>query len=632
MALIRDQKTSFSAGEIAPLLLGRGDLRCFANGARKLRNVFLHATGGASRRSGLRLIDVAPGPGRLLAFEFNTEQVYLLLFSDMRLDVYCNESKTAQLATPWNADQLAHLNFTQSADTLLVVHPDVAPRKITRASHTAWNLANWTFYSKDSRIFMPHHKFADAGVTLSATSTVGSVVLTASAPIFSNAHVGARFRIADKEVEVFSILSSIQAWANVLETLVGVGATADWTEQSFSAARGWPISACFHQDRLVIGGSRDLPNRLLLSKSSDLFNFDLGEGLDDCSIEFEILSDQVNAIRNVFSGRHLQVFTSGAEWMVSGEPLTPSSIQLFRETRVGSPVDRVVPLRNVDGATLFVSRSGQQLREFLFTDAEQAYQANDLAMLSHHLFDRPLDMAFDQARRLLHIIMSNGTMATLTAYREEEVNGWTLQETQGSFLAVATVGEATYVLVRRQGGVYIEVFDESMHVDAGLAGVAAEPKMEWSGAGHLEGERVKVVADGAVAPDAIVEGGAVVLGAPASSMQLGLPFTHTIEPLPPSVQGLGSTQGIRLRPVAFTFRLWETPALFVDTGRGLTQVALQRFGGGILDTLPQPFGGDVTVRTIGWRNDGISPLWRIEQEVPLSFSLLSVSTQLSISG
>lgn len=74
---------------------------------------------------------------------------------------------------------------------------------------------------------------------------------------------------------------------------------------------------------MVIGGSRDLPNRLWLSKSSDLFNFDLGKAVDDDAIEFGILSDQVNAIKAVVSTRHLLVFTTGAEWMVSGEPLTP---------------------------------------------------------------------------------------------------------------------------------------------------------------------------------------------------------------------------------------------------------------------------------------------------------------------
>ena len=66
--------------------------------------------------------------------------------------------------------------------------------------------------------------------------------------------------------------------------------------------------------------------------TGDLWNFDKGDGLDADSIEFGLLSDQVNAIRALFSGRNLQVFTSGAEWIVTGSPLTPTNIQLDRQT------------------------------------------------------------------------------------------------------------------------------------------------------------------------------------------------------------------------------------------------------------------------------------------------------------
>lgn len=88
------------------------------------------------------------------------------------------------------------------------------------------------------------------------------------------------------------------------------------------------------------------------------------EGLDDEAIEFAILSDQVNAIRAVFSGRHLQVFTSGADFMVTGDPLTTANMKLKRQTRTGSPTGHYIPPRDVDGATLFVARNGRKLREF----------------------------------------------------------------------------------------------------------------------------------------------------------------------------------------------------------------------------------------------------------------------------
>ncbi len=321
MARIRTAKTNFSAGELSPRLLGRSDLRAFENGAAKLRNVFIHPTGGLSRRPGLRFVDTARGPGRLVAFEFSTEKAYLLLFSDHAVDVYRNGIRVADFAAPWSVAQLDQINWTQSPDTLLVVHPEVPPRIITRQTDAEWFVSEWTFSDRDGRLLVPHYKFAGEQTTLQASGTSGSIIVTATEPVFLPDHIGVRFRIAGREVAVAAVVSPTQARVDVKETLVSTQATKDWTEAAFSAARGWPTAVCFHQDRLVVGGSRDLPNRLWLSKTAKLFNFDLGDGLNDESIEFAILSDQVNAIRAVFSGRHLQVFTSGAEWMVSGEPL-----------------------------------------------------------------------------------------------------------------------------------------------------------------------------------------------------------------------------------------------------------------------------------------------------------------------
>jgi len=632
MPRVRSHKTNFTAGEVSPHLLGRSDLRSYENGAAKLRNVFIHPTGGLSRRSGLRYVASAPGPGRLLSFEFNTEQVYLLVFTDSNIEVYQSGIKIASFTTPWTEDQLRQINWTQSADTLLVVHPEVPPKKITRASESEWHIADWLFYEEDDRINQPYHKFVEEEVTLKPNGTSGQITITASADVFVPAHAGIRIRVAGREVEVTTIVSATKVSAKVKESLANTKATKDWEEQAFSHVRGWPVSVTFHQDRLVIGGSRDLPNRLWLSKSADLFNFDLGEGLDDEAIEFSILSDQVNAVRAVFSGRHLQVFTSGAEWMVAGVPLSPTSIQLQRQTRVGSPVDRIVPPRDVDGATLFVARTGDQLREFLFTDVEQAYQASDLAVLAEHLIVSPVDMDFDKSNRLFHVVMGNGTLATLTVYRAEQVSAWTLQETAGAFRAVATVGNETYVLVDRTGRMSVEVFDPKYCVDSGLAGSSPIAKSAWSGLDHLEGRTVKIAADDAVYIDATVRDGTVSIGEPSNSIQVGLGYVHNIEPLPPTVTNIGGSLGRKVRPIAITFRLWETATLHLDTGRGLIDVPFKRFGDAPVGGPLLGFCGDKTVRAIGWRSNDTSPLWRIEQDTPLPFTLLSVSTEMSMNG
>lgn len=631
MARLRSHKTSFTAGEVSPRLLGRGDLSAYENGAATLRNVFVHPTGGLTRRPGLGYVDTARGAGRLIAFEFNTEQVYLLVLTDGWIDIYKGGALVASVAAPWSLAQLSQINWTQSADTLLVVHPDAAPRKITRTSDSAWTIVEWAFHSEGGIVYQPYHKFADPGVTVTPSATTGAITVTASAPVFDAAQVGDRMRIGGNEIAITGHTSATQISATVKQTLASTTATEDWEEAVFSDYRGRPVSVCFHQDRLVVGGSRDLPNRLWMSKSADLFNFDLGSGLDDEAIDFPILSDQVNAIRAAFSGRHLQVFTSGAEWMVTGSPLTPSAVQLHRQTRLGSPIDRTVPPRDVDGATLFVPRTGQALREFLFADVEQAYQANDLAMLSEHLINKPLDQDYDQLNRVFLLVMSDGNLGSVTVYRNERVTAWTLQETQGSFLSVAVVGEDTYVLVNRATGVFIEVFDTTLNTDSALIGTASPAKATWSGLDHLEGQTVKVVADGAVAADETVSGGAVTLAATALTVEAGLGFSHIIETLPPAVMGAQqSSQGGKVRPIAITLRLKDTPALRIDVGRGFVNIPFRRFGAGVLDAPPTPFSGDKTIRAFGWRRDGTRPLWRIEQDLPLPFILLSAVTEFAV--
>ncbi len=242
MARLTTNKTSFTSGEISPDLLGRGDLRAYENGAAKLRNVFINPTGGLTRRHGLRYIDTARGDGRMVAFEFNTEQIYLLVFTDLFVDAYRDGVKVASLATPWTQAQVGQIVWVQSADTLLVVHPDVAPKKITRTSDSSWTVSDWIFVEKDGRIYQPHHKFADDGVTLSASATTGSITLTASVDVFVAAHVGARFRFENKEVEITAFTSATVVSASVKESLAATAATKDWEEQSFSVVRGWPAS------------------------------------------------------------------------------------------------------------------------------------------------------------------------------------------------------------------------------------------------------------------------------------------------------------------------------------------------------------------------------------------------------
>lgn len=630
MTRIRQVKTNFTAGEISEELLGRGDLTAYQNGAAKLRNLFIYPTGGITRRAGLRYIDTIASEGRLVPFEFNTQQTYLIVLGANTIDIYLNDVKITSLFAPWPANEITQVAWTQSADTLLLVHPDYYPKRLSRNALGNFVLEDWAFYTEDNVSYQPFYKFADSGVTLTPSGTAGNITLTASADVFMPGHAGTRLQISGKQVEILSYNSPTVVSVNVIEDLDDTQSTIDWFEQSFSPVRGYPVTVAFHQDRLVIGGSRDLPNRLWFSRSGDIYNFDLGTGLDDEAIEFSILSDQVNAIRGVFSGRHLQVFTSGAEWMVTGAPLTPSSVQLNRQTRAGSVIDRYIPPVTVDGTTVFISRAGNDIREFLYTDIEQAYTAVDLALASRHIPKNVVDQDYDASRRLIFIVRGDGQFATMTFYRAEKVRAWTQHKTQGDVKSVSVVGDDVYLVVNRNGDYFIEKFDEKLTLDSALTGEVASPTNTWSGLDHLNGQTIQVIAD-SVALDSpiLVANGEITLPDAASIIEVGLPYTHIAEPLPPAMsQG---TAGRKIRLIEGIFRVQNTQSLRLDTGQGLKDIPLKQLGeDNVLDAPPPIVSEDIRVRALGWQKDGLTPLWRIEQDTPYPFTLLSVANELKI--
>lgn len=151
MPAARDVQTSFTAGELDPQLAARIDVARYYAGAERLRNVLVRGLGGVRRRPGLRHVTTVPDGAagiRLVPFAFNTEQTYLLVFTAHTIRVFLPSGvQTATIAgAPWSAAQVGQLKWTQSADTLLVFHPDLQPHRLLRTGgHGSWTLSPITF-------------------------------------------------------------------------------------------------------------------------------------------------------------------------------------------------------------------------------------------------------------------------------------------------------------------------------------------------------------------------------------------------------------------------------------------------------------------------------------------------------
>ena len=206
--------TNFTAGELSPRLDGRTDLQKYFNGCKKLQNFITHPHGGASRRPGtifVREVKNSAHNVRLIPFEFNVEQTYILEFGDQYFRIHKDggtvvdgSSNPIEVTTPYAHTDLAKIKFTQSADVMYVAHPDFAPRKITRTSHTAWTIAEVDFLRG------PFQDENTSTTTLVASGRTGTVNVTASASTFVSTDVGRLIKLHDGVTKITGFTRSRQ--------------------------------------------------------------------------------------------------------------------------------------------------------------------------------------------------------------------------------------------------------------------------------------------------------------------------------------------------------------------------------------------------------------------------------------
>ena len=263
-------------------------------------------------------------------------------------------------------------------------------------------------------------------------------------------------------------------------------------------------------------------------------------------------TDSVNAITALRSGRDLQIFTKDAEFFVPQadlSPITPGNIVIKNATRRGSK-EGIKPVM-VEGGTLFIQREGKAVREYLFSDVDLSYQANNISLLASHLLKTPRSMALrtatstDDGDLLLIPNDDDGSMAVFSILRSQNVVAPAEFITDGSFLDVGVdIGDIYTIVKRTIGGstkYYLEMFDDQRTTDSGIqyfsgatAPDQAKPSNTTCGSlGHLEGKAVNVIRDDFVLNNNTVSSSAITIDvAPTTYVEVGLPYVVEVKTLP----------------------------------------------------------------------------------------------------
>ena len=675
MSRIVQYQSSFTMGEFDPLVKGRVDITQYQAGLEKATNVLCIPQGALERRPGQQfLLDVTSDLGssftaqqglRLIPFEFSSADSFMLVFVKLStsssnnakmfvfrqgvLQTNINSSGNNYLTVSLGDISFDAITFTQSADTLILMHEDLAPLSIVRgANNTTWTASTISITSPK---FAFTKSVSEPSGDITPSSIDGTATISASASIFSSGNVNQYINVKNGfgRARIVEFVSATSIKVNVEIPFFNTSAitATNWEleagyEDVFSSTRGFPKTGVFHEGRLYFGGSKSLPSALFGSKVSDFFNFLEAEGLDDDAIFAILSSDSVNAITGIRSGRDLQIFTTGNEFFVQqgeGQPITPGNLTIKAATSSGSKPN-IMPV-SVEGGTIFLQRSGKALREFLFSDAELSYQSNNISLLSSHLLKSPVKIAFrratstDDGDLLMIVNGTDGTMAAYSIHRSQKVVAPSEFITDGTYEDCAVDIDDIYVIVKRTINSstkhYIERLDDDRTTDAsfqlfdGSADGNKPTSTTVSGLTHLEGKTVECVRDDIFLGEKTVSSGQITIDqVPTTYVEIGLHHDVLAKTLPAEPRlASGTMVGRKKRIVAVSPVLNQTQNIAINGN----EVSLKQFPY-TLDSSETLFTGRKRVTPLlGYSEEAqIS----ITQTKPLFFTLLSL--EYSVSG
>ena len=443
--------------------------------------------------------------------------------------------------------------------------------------------------------------------------------------------------ISGESTKAFELFSGFPTSGTATKTLVfGSHVTGSPRKEAvWSSTRGYPKIPTFYNGRLWLGGTKSKPQSLLASRAGTFFDFYTEEGDDDEGIFITISARTLTEIIDINPDRGLQVFCSGAEFVVEGD--TPTTVEVKAQTQHGASN---LEVRSIDGATLFVDQNGRSLRQYVFDYNEDAYTSTDISVLSSHLIDNPIDIEIltgtaSSDANWVFIINEDGNGAVLNTVRAQDINGFTryipasnpagtASFTISKLLSACVVQNNMYQMVKRYqtnvGSRYlIERWNFDRMLDCSTSVSTAGPTLQITGLDYLEGTELQVVGtySGVVGvPDTrelltprTVSSGTISLTSEEYTdrgiqrFEVGFAFTPAITPMPLNTNaGPGQNQMKEKKICNINLRVNDSAGLYID-GNALP---FRTFGAGGGTTPANPFYAGIPTFTgvISNRNGG----------------------------
>lgn len=682
---------NFTGGEVTPSLCARYDLQKFGSFLQCCENFIPNLHGDIERRTGTRFIADLGAESVLIPFQFNTEPEnnYVLIFQDGGIKVASADGLIADvdIKSSYTLNDVYSLSVAQAGDIVYLAHKNYAFSKLMRsgtAPDYEWTLENVALNksiaepSSLSVSFVRDNEDDSAPLNYTLNYVVTAVdedgVESLASPVGSTAGKYPTDWVVGNHVNLsWSAVQGAKEYNIYRESagyygFLGVSKTTSFQDQNFepdtaiTPKEDWnpfengnnPSTVTFHQQRLVLGGTKDNPASFFMSRTGDYENFRKSRPLqDDDPVEYMLASGSIDEIKWLASFGDLLIGTSGAEYKAtsSSAAITSSDIQISVQSYWGS--SGLMPII-IGQSVMHCQRSGSHVRDLFYSWESDGYAGNDLSLLAPQLVESHsiVQWAFQQSPGSnIWAVRDDGILLCLTYMKEQNVYGWSRHVTDGKVLSVASIsGEQEDVIMlvieRTVNGTkkyYLERLSErfrdadpienALFVDCGLTVRNDAAVKEIDELSHLEGLEVAVLAEGSPVEGLVVTEGKITLPYAAKTVTVGLNYISALSPLPIETDTQsGSTLGKRRAYGKCVLRVFRSvggkyaatrPGDIFDTGAWKERESYD------LPFLPenygdacQPFSGDIEI-ILPSGQDADTTLW-LMQDRPMPFRLVAI--------
>lgn len=195
---------TLTGGELSPSCYARVDLARYATSLKTCENFIVRPYGGITNRAGLHFeaeAKYSDKATRVIPFEFSEIATYVVELGDYYARFYAasggrieSAGVPVEVETPWPASVVMDVNYTQSADTMTLVHPDYPIKVLVRTSATEFTVSTYKTLKGPFRSVN-----SDDSINVWSSAQGGEVTITASSAIFETGHVGGLFYIEARD-------------------------------------------------------------------------------------------------------------------------------------------------------------------------------------------------------------------------------------------------------------------------------------------------------------------------------------------------------------------------------------------------------------------------------------------------